>query len=51
VRPVVQRCLLHVPREVVDYILFAPGVVDTLDDARGNRDALLPPIEVVDDYE
>jgi hypothetical protein len=44
VRPVVQRCLLYVPRETIESILFAPGVIESDQDARGNRDALLPPI-------
>lgn len=44
VRPVVQRCLLHVPRETIEHILFAPGAIESEQDARGNRDDLLPPI-------
>jgi hypothetical protein len=44
VRPVVQRCLLYVPRETIEHILFSPGVIDSELDARGNRDQLLPPI-------
>jgi hypothetical protein len=44
VRPVVQRCLLYVPRETIESILFAPGVIESERDSRGNRDDLLPPI-------
>jgi hypothetical protein len=44
VRPVVQRCLLYVPRETIESILFAPDVIESEIDARGNRDELLPPI-------
>jgi hypothetical protein len=44
VRPVVQRCLLYVPRETIEHILFAPGVIESELDARADRDALLPPI-------
>jgi hypothetical protein len=51
VRPVVQRCLLYVPRETIESILFAPGVIDSEQDARGNRDELLPPIEGTGDLE
>jgi hypothetical protein len=45
VRPVVQKCLLYVPRETIESILFSPGVIESEQDARGNRDNLLPPIE------
>jgi hypothetical protein len=44
VRPTVQKCLLYVPRETIESILFAPGVIESESDARGNRDELLPPI-------
>jgi hypothetical protein len=44
VRPVVQRCLLYVPRETIEHILFAPGTIDSELDSRGERDRLLPPI-------
>jgi hypothetical protein len=45
VRPVVQRCLLYVSRETIESILFAPGVIASELDSRGNRDDLLPPVE------
>jgi hypothetical protein len=45
VRPVVQRCLLYVPRETIEHILFAPGVIESEQDGRVNSDRLLPPIE------
>jgi hypothetical protein len=44
VRPVVQKCLLYVPRETIEHILFSPGVIESELDSRGNRDELLPPI-------
>jgi hypothetical protein len=46
VRPVVQRCLLYVPRETIESILFAPGVIESEQDARGNRDC--PPLFIAE---
>jgi hypothetical protein len=51
VRPVVQRCLLYVPRETIESILFDPGVIESEQDDRGNRDRLLPSIVDPDDSE
>jgi hypothetical protein len=42
---------MYVSRETIEHILFAPGVIESEEDARGNRDKLLPPIVSLPDSE